>query len=183
MDIDPEQFTKYTMGISNILIKSNFSTYFGHKNRYFLYSKNILNFLEENPELNIYFTLDSNVENFLKVQDGFLINMDSYRSFCKTIQNRTTGRAKAYLGQNLSLKQINFTETEKSEFIQKNTTEEDIVDLFKSFDDKKRERLGNKVKLFLEKPNDQTEFDLNHSSAKGIFSNHNSTNKEVVISN
>ncbi|MDE1946264.1 MAG: DUF4263 domain-containing protein [Patescibacteria group bacterium] len=109
--------------------KHSFHDHFAHKRKTtkFPYHKNILLFLKENPAINIYFTLDEEAKPFKKIEQGFLINMVSYSEFCKTIGTKTGGRSKAFLGQNLSLKDINFTDNDKDEFIRANASEKNIV--------------------------------------------------------
>jgi len=116
--------------------KHSFHDHFKHKRKTikFPYHKNILQFLLENPEIRIFFTLDEDVKPFKKVEEGFLINMVSYSEFCKTIGTKTGGRSKAFLGQNLSINDINFTEEDRDEFIKTNASEKNIVEAVKRLD-------------------------------------------------
>ncbi len=124
---------------------SDFKTLFGHKrkNRMFLYSKNILNFQKEYPDIKIFFTLDSSVESFEKVEQGFLVNMNAYRLFCKNIQDKTVGRAKAFFGQNISLKNVEYTEDQKNDFIMNNASEKNILDALKNLGEETQKNIIN----------------------------------------
>lgn len=114
--------------------KHSFHDHFKHRRKTikFPFHKNILQFLTDNNGVNIFFTLDEDVKPFKKVDDGFLINMVSYSEFCKTIGTKTGGRSKAFLGQNLSLKDINYSDTDRDEFIKANASEKNILEAIKS---------------------------------------------------
>ncbi|MBI5056608.1 MAG: DUF4263 domain-containing protein [Nitrospirae bacterium] len=115
--------------------KYSFHNHFGHKRKTtkFPFHKNMLQFLTENSQVNIFITLDENVKPIKKIDQGFLINMVSYCDFCKTIGTKTGGRLKAFLGQNLSIKDINLTETDKDEFIRTYASEKNIVEVVRGF--------------------------------------------------
>lgn len=137
MTLDPSDYREITYSDGQKLFfskKHSFHDHFGHKRKTikFPYHKNILLFLQDNPGTNIYFTLEEEVKPFKKIDGGFLINMVSYHEFCKTIGSKTGGRSKAFLGQNLSIKDVNFTDEDKDEFIRANASERNIVDAVKS---------------------------------------------------
>lgn len=128
--------------------KHSFHDHFKHKRKTikFPYHKNILHFLSENPDVGIFFTLDDDVKPFKKVEKGFLINMVSYSEFCKTIGTKTSGRSKAFLGQNLSLKDINFTEEDRDDFIKANASEKNIIEAIKVLDADKQQKIFEVLK-------------------------------------
>jgi hypothetical protein len=137
MDINNFDKVSYDDGLNLFFDKSSdFRTLFNHKlkTRRVPYYKNILLFLEENKETQIYFTRDESVKPFQKIDGDFLINIDAYLNFCATISRRTGGRLKAFLGQNINLKNITITDTEKDEFVQANVSEKNILEAFKNFD-------------------------------------------------
>ncbi len=113
----------------------SFHEYFNHKQktRRFPFYINILQFLTENPDTKLYFTLNEDIKSFQRVDGGFLVSMSIYQQFCKTIGSKTGGRLKAFLGQNLSLKDTSASEMEKAEFIKVNATEKNILDTIKTF--------------------------------------------------
>jgi len=118
----------------------SFREYFHHKTNTskFPYYKNLLDFLTENPEIKIYFTLEDSVRPFKRDKDKnkFFINMDSYIQFCRSIQSRTSGRARAFLGQNFNLADILaiISEDEKENFIKTNASEKLMLEAIKNLD-------------------------------------------------
>lgn len=120
-----------------------FHNHFGHKRKIkqFPYHKNLLDFLFENPDLNIYFTADKSVAPFKRFCDDLLVNIDSYLEFCKLIQNRTTGRAQAFFGQNIRLGDMTANQEERDEFVRRNATEKNIMDALSNLDDKSQQKI------------------------------------------
>ena len=154
-DIANFREVKYEEGQRLFFDKSNsFHDHFGHKRKTtkFPYHKNILQFLSENPEINIFFTLDEGSKPFKKVDSGFLINMLSYGEFCKTIGTKTGGRSKAFLGQNLKLEDISFSKTDRDEFIIANASEQNIIEAIRT--------LPEDAKLKIKKSLDQIDGDI-----------------------
>lgn len=123
----------------------SFHEHFQHKRKTkkFLYYKNILQFLTEEQGTRIFFTLNEEIKSFQKVDTGFLINMDAYQLFCRSIGSKTGGRLKAFLGQNLSLKDASATEVEKSDFIKANATEKNILEAVKTLPPGEQGRISN----------------------------------------
>ena len=113
----------------------SFHTYFGHKRKTkkFPFHKTLLEFMDANPNLEIYFTLDDSIKGFEKIEGGLLVNTDSYVSFCRALQSNTKGRARAFLGQHLDAKNI-LTDKEKAEVITESIGEDKIIDLVKNLD-------------------------------------------------
>lgn len=137
MSVDKDDFVEVVYESGQKLFfdkKHSFHDHFKHRRKTikFLFHKNILQFLADNLGVNIFFTLDEDVKPFKKVDGGFLINMVSYSDFCKTIGTKTGGRARAFLGQNLSIKDINFTDSDRDEFIKANASEGNILDAIRS---------------------------------------------------
>lgn len=118
----------------------SFREHFHHKTktRKFPYYKNLLDFLTENPEIKICFTLEESAKPFKKDKDKneFLINVESYIQFCQSIQSRTSGRAKAFLGQNYNVADMLavISKDEKESFIKANTSEKLILEMIKNLD-------------------------------------------------
>ncbi len=144
-EITPSDFREVPYGESKIFFdkKYVFHEHFQHKKktRRFPYCKNILAFISENPGLNIYFTLDEKIKPFKKIKDGYLINIDSYMTFCEAIQSRTTGRAKAFLSQNLNLKDISATKKDKEEYIKANADEKILLEACKNLDPESKKNI------------------------------------------
>ena len=144
-DINNFNDISYENGVRLFFDKSySFHDHFGHKRNTskFPFHKNILLFLNENPGLNIFFTLNEEIKSFIKIKDGFLINMISYCNFCKTIGSKTGGRAKAFLGQNLSINDVSFSE-EKDEFIKVHASEKNIISAIRNFSPVVQDRISN----------------------------------------
>jgi len=131
---------------------SDFKTLFNHKlrTRKFPYYKNILQFLEENKEISLFFTRDEATKPFQKIDEGFIINIDAYLDFCTTISTRTSGRLKAFLGQNISLKNATISDAEKDDFIKTNATGKNILDAFAKFDLQTQQEILTNLKSLYE---------------------------------
>ena len=118
----------------------SFREHFHHKTktRKFPYYKNLLDFLTENPEIKICFTLDESAKPFKKDKDKneLLINMESYIQFCRSIQSLTSGRDRAFLGQNYNVADIFaiIPKDEKENFIKANASEKLIIEMIKNLD-------------------------------------------------
>ena len=125
-----------------------FQDHLNHKRRTrrFLYHKNLLEFLSENPEIRVFFTLNSEVAPFVKIENDYLINIDSYIAFCKLIQSNTQGRAKAFLGHQLKLANLSATEAEKQTFIQSNITTDNLVAIINGLSDENKEIVVKSLK-------------------------------------
>lgn len=136
MNFNPNNFREVNYDNSKIYFDKSYSfhEHFKHKQKTkkFPFYRNILKFLEETTRTKIYFTLNEEVKTFQQIDDGFLLNMPAYLSFCRTIASRTGGRLKAFLGQNVDLLKITATEAEKSDFIKANANEKNILDAIKS---------------------------------------------------
>jgi hypothetical protein len=122
-----------------------FHDYFNHKQqtRKFPYYRNIIEFLSNDNDTKLYFTLSTEVINFTKVSEGFLINMRAYQDFCKTIGSKTGGRLKAFLGQNVSLREVSATTTERDSFIKANATAKNIIGAIEGLDEGSRATVMN----------------------------------------
>ena len=135
MDFNPNNFKEVSYDIYKLYFDKDcsFHKYFNHKQRTkkFPYYKNIFQFLTENPDTKLYFTLNEEIRSFQGVTDGFLVSMSAYQQFCKTIGSKTGGRLKAFLGQNFRLKDTSASEIEKTEFIKANATEKNILEAIK----------------------------------------------------
>lgn len=150
MNLDNYREVKYENGQKLFFDKSySFHEHFKHRRKTikFPFHKNILQFLSEDPGVNIFFTLDDQTKPFIKIKDGFIINMTSYFDFCKTIGIKTGGRLKAFLGQNLSLKDVHFTEEDKDSFIKANVSEKNILEAIKSLEPNVRIRIQKSLDL------------------------------------
>lgn len=148
MNKDDYRKVTYRNGLSIYFQKNYaFHVHFGHtrKTRKFLYHKNLLSFLAENPEINIFFTVDYSVKPFQRFGNDFLVNIESYLEFCKSIQNKTAGRAKAFLGQHIKLANISTSLEERDEFVKTNATEKNILEALKSFDHETQKRILDEV--------------------------------------
>ncbi len=136
MNFDCNNFRMITYnGLSLYFDKGcRFHEYFHHrlKTKKFRYYRNVLQFLAENVEARLYFTLNEEVKNFQKVEGGFLVNMGSYQEFCRTIGSKTGGRLKAFLGQNINLKDLDITDIERDNFIIVHATEKNILEAIKN---------------------------------------------------
>lgn len=153
--------------------RHSFHDHFKHKRKTikFPFHKNVLQFLSENSGVNIFFTLDEDAKPFKKIDEGFLINMVSYCEFCKTIGAKTGGRSKAFLGQNLSLKDINFTETDRDEFIRVNASEKNILQAIDSLDPIIQQRIKDALAILpLSNSAAKAEREINQEEFIGAFS-------------
>lgn len=136
-----------------------FQDHLNHKRRTrrFLYHKNLLEFLAENPEIRVFFTLNSGVAPFVKIENDYLINIDSYIAFCRLIQSNTQGRAKAFLGHQLKLANLSATEDEKQSFIQSNITTDNLVSIINGLSDENKEIISKSLKNLNGSSNDVNE--------------------------
>ena len=79
MNFDPNNFREVQYNNSKLYFDKGYSfhEHFKHKQktRKFPFYRNILKFLEENPNTKIYFTLNEEMKTFQQVSDGFLLNM------------------------------------------------------------------------------------------------------------
>lgn len=150
MNFDPNNFKVVTYGEVNIYFDKDciFHDYFHHKNktRKFPFYRNILQFLTENYETKLYFTLNEEVKNFQKINNGFLINMTAYQQFCRAIGSKTGGRLKAFLGQNLNLRDATATDTEKTDFIKANANEKNILEAIQGLNQETQIRILDSLK-------------------------------------
>ncbi|MDD5693498.1 MAG: DUF4263 domain-containing protein [Patescibacteria group bacterium] len=108
----------------------------GHKTgtRLFPYYESILNFLENNPGISIYFTLNEEVESFKKISDTeILVNMSSYISFCDCIGTKRIERAQAFFSSALDIDKI-FTNESRDKYVTLNSSEKTIIEALKQLD-------------------------------------------------
>lgn len=150
MPIDYNEYREltYENGLKLYFHKEySFHDHFHHirKTTRFPYHKNILEFLTDNPSIKIFFTLNPEIKAFQIIDEGFVVNMIAYQNFCKTIGSKTGGRAKAFLGQNISINDINFSESDKDEFIKLNASEKNIIDSIKNFSPEAQQRITNAI--------------------------------------
>lgn len=168
--------------------KYSFHDHFEHKRKVkkFPFHKNILLFLKENPEISIFFTLNEEVRSFQKIEQGFLINMIAFSNFCKTIGSQTGGRTKAFLGKNLNIQDVSFTETDKDEFIKINASEKNIVEAINSFDPVIREKIIKSVNsIETSEVNTHEGIEINQTEFLKAFSRFltDSKTQEIIIAN
>ena len=149
MNFDPDNFLEVLYDTQKLYFDKSYSfhDHFKHKQktRKFPFYKNILKFLEENPNTKIYFTLNEEMKTFQQVSDGFLLNMHAYLYFCRTIASRTGGRLKAFLGQNVDLLRATATDTEKADFIKTNATEKNLLDAIKTLPEEVQTNIVNSL--------------------------------------
>ncbi len=138
MDLESSKYIEIKYDDQKIFFEQNFPfrQYFSHKRntKKFPFHKNVVFFLRENPEIKIFFTLDAKAIPFKKVAQSFFINIDSYLKFCQEIKSNTQGRMRAFLGRNLSLKDVNITDAEKDDFIKTNASAKNIIDALENLD-------------------------------------------------
>ena len=149
MNFDPDNFLEVLYDTQKLYFDKSYSfhDHFKHKQktRKFPFYKNILKFLEENPNTKIYFTLNEEMKTFQQVRDGCLLNMHAYLYFCRTIASRTGGRLKAFLGQNVDLLRATATDTEKADFIKTNATEKNLLDAIKTLPEEVQTNIVNSL--------------------------------------
>jgi hypothetical protein len=145
MSFDKSVYKKVTYGAKEIHFHSGYSfhNHFGHKRkiRQFPFHQTLLEFLDNNPEAKIYFTHEESVENFNKYDNDFVININAYLKFCRSLSSSTKGRARAFLGQHLKIADILASEDEKAEFIRKNATESQLLAAIRQLDDPTQKRI------------------------------------------
>jgi len=183
MNFSAENFKRVPYGNIDLYFDNgcSFHKHFNHKHktRKFPYYKNILQFLTENTDTKLYFTLADEVKNFQSVSSGFLINMTAYQQFCKTIGAKTGGRLKAFLGQNLSLKDTNATSAEKDAFIKSNATAKNILEAIESLDPSSQTSILTSLQslqqpIFIEGPRE-----INNQEFINVFSKFLTDNKDT----
>ncbi len=148
---DQDNFTKINYGEVTIYFDKNsdFSELIVHKRKIkaFPFHKNLIEFLNENKNISIYFTLNSQVSSFQKCDGGFLVNYKSYADFCRSIESRTKGRAQAFLGKHISLEQMfPFGEDEKVKFIKSNLSEDELAGVINLYPDESKDKIIKALK-------------------------------------
>lgn len=133
---NPTKFRKTTSGDYNIFFdeKYDFHAYLNHKKRktdQFPHHGSMTDFLDENTEIKIYLTYNENVKPFEKIEGWFIVNMTAYLEFCEAIKSKWKWRTRAFLSQNISIKNASFTDEERDIFIAQNTTEKNISEIIK----------------------------------------------------
>lgn len=126
--------------------KHSFHSFFSHqrKTKTFPYFRNLIDFLDENSGLNIYFTLDDLGAPFLQIDNDLLVNMEEYQLFCNQIGVRTSGRAKAFFGKHLSISQM-LTAEQKDEIISQNLTTDIVINAAREMNDIDQQKLINNL--------------------------------------
>jgi len=131
MNIDLVNFREVSFGNRKIFFdkKHDFHKYLNHcyKTRTFPFYTNVLTFIAQNPDVNIYFTLDEDIKPFCKIKEGYVVHMDSYITFCRAISSSTKGRIHAFLSHTLNLKDISASQSDKDEYIRANATQQNII--------------------------------------------------------
>jgi hypothetical protein len=97
------------------------------KTRIFRYHKNLTEFLKSNPHISLYFVEDKTIAPFKRRGNELLVDFNSYTDFCKNIEDRTEGRAKAFFGQHLSIEELLSFE-EREEFVKANLSEKILLE-------------------------------------------------------
>lgn len=173
MSFDPNNFKEVQYDNSKLYFDKDYSfhEHFKHKQktRKFPFYRNILKFLEENPNTKIYFTLNEEIKTFQQVSDGFLLNMCAYLDFCRTIASRTGGRLKAFLGQNVDLLKATATDTEKADFIKANATEKNLLDAIKTLPEEAQTNIVNSLSV-ADVAKDQSNPEINSADFISAFS-------------
>ena len=173
MNFDSNNFREVQYDNSKLYFDKGYSfhEHFKHKQktRKFPFYRNILKFLEENPNTKIYFTLNEEMKTFQQISDGFLLNMRAYLDFCRTIASRTGGRLKAFLGQNVDLLKVTATDMEKADFIKANATEKNILDAIKTLPDEAQINIVNSLSV-VSTPKDQSDPEINSTDFISAFS-------------
>lgn len=173
MNFDSNNFREVQYDNSKLYFDKgyNFHEHFKHKQKTkkFPFYRNILKFLEENPNTKIYFTLNEEIKTFQQVSDGFLLNMCAYLDFCRTIASRTGGRLKAFLGQNVDLLKVTATDTEKADFIKANATEKNILDAIKTLPEEAQTNIVNSLGV-ASTPKGQSNPEINSTDFISAFS-------------
>jgi hypothetical protein len=146
MEFNPDDFCPKRYGPSATIYFDKLfglDEHFGHKlkTRRFPYYKNILEFLEENPETKICFTLNAALPSFRREGNHLLINMRAYQTFCSTIGSKTGGRFKAFIGQKLSLEDIDASDEARGEFIRANATEAVLIEAIRGLGEDAQSRI------------------------------------------
>lgn len=144
MEFNPENFEEKWFDNWTVVFffeknkDEEFSNFLNHSNKgqrtFFRYS-DIKNFLAttENKDVKIYITIgNERVKPFLKVDLWFLIDLESYVEFQRTIRHgKEWWTMKAFLMQTFNIHNSWLTLEEKSEFIIQSTTTEDIIEITK----------------------------------------------------
>lgn len=173
MNFDPNNFREVQYDTQKLYFDRDYSfhEHFKHKQktRKFPFYRNILKFLSENYNVKIYFTLNEDVKTFQQVSDGFLLNMSAYLDFCRAIASRTSGRLKAFLGQNVNLLKISATDTEKADFIKANATEKNILDAIKILPEDAQVNIVNSLSI-VDSINNQVSAEISSTDFISAFS-------------
>lgn len=142
--IDKDSFTEHIYKERLYLdfkIKDHFNYRFDrHK---FPYFESIVKFLANNKKVNLYLTEKNNVKNFNYFGDDILANIDDLIKFCHKIgySKKDQNRVKAFLGQHISIKNIQISEEEKREYIEANLSEQNLLDVLKNIGSDLQEKI------------------------------------------
>ncbi len=120
-----------------------FEEFLGHAKKWqrtFYRFSDIKKFLaiEENDTVKIYITIwEEDIKPFIKVDDGFLIDLKSYIEFQKTI--RSWGSMKAFLTQTFNIHSADQNQIDL--LVAQNTKEENIIEILKKLPKEKQATL------------------------------------------
>jgi hypothetical protein len=149
MQFDPQNFAPVKYGPAQLHFDkaSPFREHFGHRlrTRRFPYYQNCVQFVSSNPDAKIYFTLNDAVQTFRREGDCLLVNLSAYQKFCSEIGTKTGGRFKAFIGQNLDLKQVEASPEEKASFIRANATQADIINVIQNLPESGQQEILNSL--------------------------------------
>ena len=166
--IDLEKFKAIKYSRNIILFfdpDGKFHQFLGHKRRtrLFPYHKNLIEFLEQNSEMNVYFTLDESIESYRKINGCFLVNMKEYIKFCDEIQSKTSGRAQAFFGKHIAMEKVLASE-EIDKIILDNSNEQKIIDALNKMNPETQSRVLENLSIFTTDKN-ATDNDKNFAKA------------------
>jgi len=160
MNFDPENFRAEKYEETELYFDKScaFHSHFGHKQKTkaFRYYRNIIGFLRANVGVKIYFTLNDAVASFIREGDCLIVNMKAYQNFCSTIGVKTGGRFRAFIGQNLSLRDVSVSDTEKSAYIRNNASEDDLIEVIKNLPADAQARMYETFQTLANKPTSST---------------------------
>lgn len=86
--------------------------------------------------------------------------MNAYQNFCTTIGTKTGGRFKAFIGQNIDLREVSASAAEKSSYIKANATEADIIEIIKTLSPEAQRKILDSFEAISQTPASESAEDI-----------------------
>ncbi|MEO9513241.1 MAG: Shedu anti-phage system protein SduA domain-containing protein [Flavobacteriaceae bacterium] len=159
---------------SRIFLDFDLKTHFNYSYRQtrFKFSDALRAFLNNNERINIYFTNNPEVTDFVQYGNDWLVNIDDYIRFCDEIgyYRSDPRRVEAYFGQHISIANLSVSEDEKIEFLKTSVSDKDLLIGIKNLPEESRKSLIDAIfEIDSSEQNDESESIISDSEFIEIF--------------